>query len=79
MASIVLLLTQILHPINLEFQSSSSSSSVSSMLLTSSSSSSTSSAYYTQQKSPRHTTLDTIKISPLHDDPQDSRVMIDMF
>ncbi|CAF2307828.1 hypothetical protein IGI04_039237 [Brassica rapa subsp. trilocularis] len=68
MASIVLLLTQILHPTNLEFSSSSSP-----MLLTSSHSSS---PHY---KSPRPTTLDTIKMSPLHEDPQDSRVMIDFF
>ncbi|KAL0700526.1 hypothetical protein Bca4012_056648 [Brassica carinata] len=72
MASIVLLLTQILHPTNLEFPSSSSS-----MLLTSASSSS--SPHYTQQKSPRPTTVDTVKMSPLHEDPQDSRVMIDFF
>ncbi|CAN6876574.1 hypothetical protein F2Q70_00019187 [Brassica cretica] len=70
MASIVLLLTQILHPTNLEFPTSSSS-----MLLTSASSSS----HYTQHKSPRPTTVDTIKMSPLHEDPQDSRVMIDFF
>ncbi|ESQ36705.1 hypothetical protein EUTSA_v10010045mg [Eutrema salsugineum] len=70
MASIVLLLTQILHPTNLEFPHSSSS-----MLLSSSS------RHYTQQKSSRPTTLDddTVKISPPHEDPQDSRVMIDFF
>ncbi|KAF8112949.1 hypothetical protein N665_0058s0048 [Sinapis alba] len=71
MASIVLLLTQILHPTNLEFPSSSSS-----MLLKSSASSS---PHHTQYKSPRPTTVDTIKMSPLHEDPQDSRVMIDFF
>ncbi|KAJ0235687.1 hypothetical protein HA466_0264710 [Hirschfeldia incana] len=72
MASIVLLLTQILHPTNPEFPSSS-------MLLTKSSSSS-SSPHYTQHEALlRPTSLDTIKISPLHDDPQDSRVMIDLF
>ncbi|CAH8250907.1 unnamed protein product [Arabidopsis lyrata] len=69
MASIVLLLTQILHPTNPEFPSSSS------MILPPSSSSS-SSHYTQQQKSPR---LDSFKISPLHEDPQDSRVMIDLF
>ncbi|KAL0732177.1 hypothetical protein Bca4012_008386 [Brassica carinata] len=73
MASIVLLLTQILHPTNPEFPSSSSSS----MLLTTSSSSS--SPHYTQHEALRPTSLDTIKISPLHEDPQDSRVMIDLF
>ncbi|KAG2240886.1 hypothetical protein Bca52824_079789 [Brassica carinata] len=75
MASIVLLLTQILHPTNPEFPSSPSSSS--SMLLTTSSSSS--SPHYTQHEALRPTSLDTIKISPLHEDPQDSRVMIDLF
>ncbi|CAF2052356.1 unnamed protein product [Brassica rapa] len=70
MASIVLLLTQILHPTNPEFPSSS-------MLLTTSSSSS--SPHYTQHEALRPTSLDTIKISPLHEDPQDSRVMIDLF
>ncbi|CAF2116961.1 hypothetical protein Bca4012_097369 [Brassica carinata] len=72
MASIVLLLTQILHPTNPEFPSSS-------MLLTTSSSSSSSSPHYTQHEALRPTSLDTIKISPLHEDPQDSRVMIDLF
>ncbi|KAF8111530.1 hypothetical protein N665_0074s0060 [Sinapis alba] len=74
MASIVLLLTQILHPTNPEFPSSSSSSS--SMLLITSSSSS---PHYTQHEALRPTSLDTIKFSPLHEDPQDSRVMIDLF
>ncbi|KAG7652802.1 hypothetical protein ISN44_As01g001370 [Arabidopsis suecica] len=69
MASIVLLLTQILHPTISEFPSSSS------IILTPSSSSP--SFHYThQQKSPRP---DSFKISPLHEDPQDSRVMIDLF
>ncbi|CAH8336679.1 unnamed protein product [Eruca vesicaria subsp. sativa] len=74
MASILLLLTQILHPMNPEFPFSSSSS----MLLTTSSSSS-SSPTYTPHEALRPTSLDTIKISLLHEDPQDSRVMIDLF